>query len=180
LRTKRSYSTSSNSSTPSSPLPTPIIVFNSLNDNNVVLSYCEVLKNKGVYCFINTVNGKLYIGSAKDLYLRLIEHLSNKKSNIALQNAMLKYGLDKFNFGVLEYFTYNSKAVSHKTLTDLETSYIEKYSFDNLYNFLRTATSLAGYKHTDKAKLKMLKWYETKSNHPMYGKTHSASTRVDQ
>ena len=123
MRTKRSYYTSSNSSTPSSPLPTPIIVFNSLNDNNVVLSYCEVLKNKGVYCFINTVNGKLYIGSAKDLYLRLIEHLSNKKSNIALQNAMLKYGLDKFNFGVLEYFTYNSKAVSHKTLTDLETSY---------------------------------------------------------
>jgi len=89
--TKRSYSTSSNSSTPSfSPLPAPIIVFNSLADNNMVLSYREVLKNKGgVYCFINTVNGKLYIGSAKDLYLRLTEHLSNKKSNTALQNAML-------------------------------------------------------------------------------------------
>jgi hypothetical protein len=85
INTKRSYSTSSNSPTPSSPLPTPIIVFNSLNDNNIVLSYRVILKNKGgVYCFINTVNNKLYIGSAKDLYLRLIEHLSNKKSNIAL------------------------------------------------------------------------------------------------
>jgi len=54
-------------------------------DNEIVLSYREVLKNKsGVYCFINTVNGKLYIGSAKYLYLRFVEHLSNKKSNIAL------------------------------------------------------------------------------------------------
>ena len=33
---------------------------------------------------------------AKDFYLRLNEHLKNKKSNIALQNAFLKYGLDKF------------------------------------------------------------------------------------
>lgn len=95
---------------------------------------------------------------------------------------MLKYGLAaaaaNFNYGVLEYFTYDSKAVSHIALTDLETSYIEKYSFDNLYNFMRTATSLTGYKHTDEAKLKMLKWYEDKSNHPMYGKTHSALARM--
>lgn len=56
---------------------------------------------------------------------------------------MLKYGLDKFNFGVFEDFTYDNKLVSQKALTDLETSYIEKYSFDNLYNFKRTATSLA-------------------------------------
>jgi hypothetical protein len=159
--TKRSYSTSSNSNSSSPsflPLPTPIVVFNSLENNHIVLSYRKVLKNQGgVYCFINTVNGKLYIGSAKDLYLRLIEHLSNRKSNIALQNAMLKYGLEKFNYGVLEYFTYNSKVVSHKALTDLETSYIKKYSFDRLYNFMQTATSLTGYKHTDEAKLKMLK-----------------------
>jgi len=78
--TKKSYSTSSNSSLPnftppSVARPTPIRVFNSLDDNNVVLSYRKALKS-GVYCFINTVNGKLYIGSVKDLYLRLIEHLS--------------------------------------------------------------------------------------------------------
>nr|YP_010317390.1 hypothetical protein MRV96_mgp44 [Ciborinia camelliae]UNB14715.1 hypothetical protein [Ciborinia camelliae] len=157
----------------------PIIEFNSLDDNLVVLSYREVLKNKGgVYCFINTVNGKLYIGSAKDLYLRLSEHLSNRKSNVVLQSAILKYGLDKFNFSVLKYFTYDSKEVSHKALTDLETSYIEKYSFDCLYNFKQTATSSTGYKHTDEAKLKMLRWYENKSNHPMFGKTHSAFRRV--
>jgi group I intron endonuclease len=61
-------------------------------------SYKEILKNKGgVYSFINTVNGKQYIGSAKDFYIRLNEHLNNKKSNVSLQKAFNKYGLDKFN-----------------------------------------------------------------------------------
>lgn len=133
-----------------------------------MLSYRDKLKNKsGVYCFTNLINGKLYIGSAKDLHIRLTEHINNKKSNIALQNAIAKYGLNKFSFGVLEFFIYNNKLVSDKLLTDLETHYIEKYCFYNLYNFMRTATSPLGYRHTDVAKLKMLKRFENVDNHPM-------------
>jgi group I intron endonuclease len=177
----RSYSTSSKHSLQSSsplPLPKPIVLFNGLENNELVLSYRDLLRNKsGIYCLINTVNDKLYIGSAKDLYLRLTEHLSNKKSNTALQNAIVKYGLDKFSFGVLEYFIYDSKLVSHKSLTDLETSYIEKYCFDNLYNFKRIANSMSGYKHTDEAKLKMLRRFEDKNNHPMFGNTHTIEAR---
>lgn len=109
--------------------------------------------------------------------MRLKEHLSKKKSNAALQKAIVKYGLDKFNFGVLEYFIYNSKSVSHKGLTDLETSYIKKYPFNNLYNFKANATSLTGYIHTDEAKLKMLTRFKDKRNHPMFGKTHTAEAR---
>ena len=41
---------------------------------------------------------------------------------------------------------------------------------------MRTATSLEGYKHTDEAKLKMLKRFENKSNHPLYAKTHMEET----
>jgi len=176
----KSYSTWSKSYLQStSPLPKPIILFNGLEKNELVLSYRDLLRNKsGIYCLINTVNEKLYIGSAKDLYLRLTEHLSNKKSNIALQNAIVKHGLDKFSYGVLEYFTYDSKLVSHKSLTDLETSYIEKYCFDNLYNFKRVANSMLGYKHTDEAKLKMLRRFEDKNNHPMSGNTHTIETRA--
>lgn len=37
---------------------------------------------------------------------------------------------------------------------------------------MSTATSLTGYKHTDQAKLKILKRYETKWNHPVCGKNH--------
>jgi group I intron endonuclease len=69
-----------------------------LCDKACVDSYREILKNKGgVYSFINTVNGKQYIGSAKDFYIRLNEHLNNKKSNANLQKAFDKHGLDKFN-----------------------------------------------------------------------------------
>lgn len=42
---------------------------------------------------------------------------------------------------------------------------------------MRTATSLRGYKDTDKAKLKMLKRFKDKFNYPMYAKTHSDSIR---
>ncbi len=41
---------------------------------------------------------------------------------------------------------------------------------------MKTATSLAGYKHTDEAKLELLKIFKDKSNHPK-GKSHKYSTR---
>jgi GIY-YIG catalytic domain len=124
INVRRYYSTSLDPSPGHISTPLPIKVFSNLDNNEIVISYAEILRNKaGIYCFINTVNNKRYIGSAKDLYLRLIEHIAGKKSNIALQNAILKYGLvakgAKFYFCVYEYFTYHSKVVSHKALTDL-------------------------------------------------------------
>lgn len=41
---------------------------------------------------------------------------------------------------------------------------------------MKTATSLEGYKHTYEEKLKILKRFENKSNHPMYGKIHKKET----
>lgn len=58
-------------------------------------------------------------------------------------------------------------------MTDLETSYISKFNFNTLYNFKAIATSSLGYKHTDEARLKMVEYYKDKSNHPMFGKTHT-------
>lgn len=139
----RGFSTFSSQPVDNPATPIPIKVFHNLNNNETVISYNKILINKaGIYYFINTVNNKRYIGSAKYLYLRLIEHLANKKSNTAFQSAILKYGLDKFEFFVYKCFTYHSKIVSNKALTDLETSYIKKYPFDILYTFMRTATSL--------------------------------------
>lgn len=66
-----------------------------------------------------------------------------------------------------------SKIISDKALTDLETSYIKRFNFDNLYNFKATATSSLGYKHTEEARLKMVDYYKYKNNHPMFGKTHT-------
>ena len=90
-----------------------------------------------------------------------------------MQNAFLKNGLDKFEFGIYEYFTYESKIVSSKALTDLETSYISKFNFNTLYNFKVIATSSLGYKHSEEARLKMVEFYKNKTNHPMFGQTHT-------
>ena len=156
-------------STWSSKVDVPILVLTitDLQDKDNIFSKRELLLRKGgIYSFLNEVNGKQYIGSAKDLYLRLNEHLSNKKSNRALQSAIVKYGLANFEFGVYEYFSYVNKLTSNKLLTDLETNYIKKFNFNTLYNFMQTATSLAGYKHTEEARLKMVARYADKTNHP--------------
>ena len=170
----RYYSTSDSASQSDDWPSVPIFTINNLNNKDCIKSSRPLLKDKGgIYSFINTVNGNQYIGSAKDFYLRLNEHLDNKKSNLALQKAFVKYGLDRFNFCVFEYFTYESKIISHKALTDLETRYISRFNFDSLYNFKATATSSLGYKHTEEARLKMVDYYKCKINHPMFGKTHT-------
>lgn len=84
----------------------------------IILNKCWKVK----VVFINTVDGKQYIGSAKDFYIRLYEHLNNKKSNINLQRAFNKYGLNEFHRVVYEYFSYKTKIISNKDLTNLETS----------------------------------------------------------
>ena len=117
---RKYYYTLSIINSESNKIPISILTLSNLNEDNTDKSYRELLKNKGfIYSFVNTLNDKRYIGSVNDLYIRLIEHIKNKKSNYALQNAFTKYVLDKFYFCVYEYFTYQNKVISHKSLTDL-------------------------------------------------------------
>jgi hypothetical protein len=127
----------------------PVKVFSDLNNIDTIKSYRNELKNKqGVYGIINTINKKQYIGSSKDLYLRLLEHVVGKKSNKALQKSIAKYGLDNFYFCVYKFYEDN-ETVNNITLTNLETEYIKIFDFNCLYNFKRTATSMLGYKHKE-------------------------------
>lgn len=149
---KRYHSSCSNSDKDTELMPIPLFIINNLSKESVKSFRNELVDKGGVYSFMNTINGRQYIGSAKDLYLRLNEHLDNRKSNNALQDAFKKYGLDKFNFCIYEYFSYKNKSISDKALTDLESEYISKFKFDTLYNFKAIATSMLGYKHTEDAR----------------------------
>ena len=63
-----------------SELPKPILIIDNLTDKNFIKSYRELLNNKaGIYSLINTSNSNQYIGSAKNLYIRLLEHITGKK-----------------------------------------------------------------------------------------------------
>ena len=124
---------------------------------------------------VNTVNGKRYIGSAKDFFRRLNEHLNYKNnSNATLQKAFVKYGFGKFKFCIYEYFSYESRIISHKSLTELETSYLSKFKLETLYNFSLIAHNNLGYKHTNESKLKISKPGDL---NPMFGKIHSEETK---
>lgn len=83
------------------------------------------MKNSGIYCFKNSVNNKVYIGSSKSLDFRRRQHLSdlrcNNHSNIRLQNFVNKYGIDVLEYEVLEYCDIED-------LTTIEQKYLDLYS----------------------------------------------------
>lgn len=60
----------------------------------------------GVYCFKNKINNKIYIGSAKNLRKRFVQHISNLRLNkhhsIHFQNAWNKYKEENFEYNVIE------------------------------------------------------------------------------
>ena len=59
----------------------------------------------GVYYFKNLLNNKYYIGQAINIRKRLIHHLSNlshNRYNAPLYKAFQKYGIENFEFGILQ------------------------------------------------------------------------------
>ena len=101
-----------------------------------------------------------YIGSASTnrINMRFRNHcIHGTGSNTILQRAINKYGLDSFNFYILEYYPgfvhkENFKE-AHLKLLERETYYIQLLK--PRYNMLQQGGSSLGYKHTEETKLKM-------------------------
>ena len=63
----------------------------------------------GIYAIKNKVNGKVYIGKSKDIFSRWSKHKSDlkrdtkkKDTNRFLWNSVKKYGIENFEFTILE------------------------------------------------------------------------------
>jgi group I intron endonuclease len=154
-----------------------------------------LLKNRsGIYGWYCLAANKIYIGSAQDLSVRAFSHLTNSsRSNLKLQNAIKKYGLEQFVFIVFSY-SNASFIVTSKDLETLENMYLSHFPKTFKYNILDTAFSSVGYVHTqqsrdlisdfrtgkplsDSAKKKLSELFSGDSN-PFYGKSHTDSTRL--
>nr|DAL02943.1 MAG TPA: intron associated endonuclease [Crassvirales sp.] len=74
----------------------------------------EKLKEKcGIYIITNINNGNRYVGSSKNMFNRLRDHIwdlqSNRHINSHLQNAWNKYGEENFEYGILCICTEEEK-----------------------------------------------------------------------
>ena len=122
-----------------------------------------------VYCFINNKNGKMYIGKTKDIQKRCNEHKIADGKCPAFHNAINKYGMDSFEFIVLN--KYNTE----KESLDAETYYISKYNSNTRefgYNLTDGGDGISGFKHSEESKTRMSISKTGDKNH-MYGKKHS-------
>lgn len=110
----------------------------------------EHKRSSGVYAIRNSVNNKVYVGSAIDLYRRYYHHFGdlkrNKHTNDKLNKAVKKYGFANFSFCLLEF-------CEPENLLTVEQKWIDKYnSVANGYNISPIAGNRLGVPVTKKAK----------------------------
>lgn len=149
-------------------------VYTNLQENSTINTIQKDLKKVGgIYAIIHNVTNKLYIGSSMDLSIRIISHIKNRSSNIYLQHAISKYGLNNFSVCILEILPVNAnlpvKVLSVK-LIKLEQKYLDL--FNNKYNINPVAgKTRLGAKHSEATKELMSK--SRKKNPVFLNKTHS-------
>lgn len=113
-------------------------------------------KESGIYCFENIVNGKKYIGKAKNLNRRISCHFSNLRRNkddsCALQNAWNKYKEENFKVWVVEMCEYSF--VDEREIFWIRelNSHISKNGYNISYG---GQASMRGRNHASQAKQKM-------------------------
>jgi group I intron endonuclease len=109
----------------------------------------------GIYAIFNDINGKLYIGSAVDLRVRMRRHIWQLKNgshhNYHLQKAVTKYGINSFIFCVIEY-------CEPEKLIERENYWFTQFDFKSqLYNSCPTAGSALGIKRSEETCRKLSK-----------------------
>lgn len=111
-------------------------------------------KIMGIYAIKNTVNGKLYIGSSKNIKVRIKTHLrlldNGCHHSAHLQRAWNKYGFSKFEVYLLK------EIKDQELLLTEEQNYINKYDSANSkygYNIAPEANSVKGLAFTQEGYL---------------------------
>lgn len=106
----------------------------------------SIPKTSGIYQFLCTVNGKVYVGSAINLYERHYNHMNELSRGVhhnqLLQRAWAKYGSHAFVFSVLELTSPDALIEREQYWLDVT----ECCNRDKGYNILAKARSGLGMK----------------------------------
>ena len=138
----------------------------------------------GIYQIKNKLNDKVYVGKSVNIPRRWNKHISdfnlNKYPKILIYKAFNKYGLDNFEFSILEL-------CEEKDLIEKEISWIEKLKSKELgYNMtlggesnLGSCNPFYGKTHSEDTKehLSKLAKERTGIKNPFYGKQHTEETK---
>lgn len=113
--------------------------------------------NGYIYKFTNRINGKKYVGQTNNIETRYKAHLSSKR-NDPFHSALRKYGVENFDFEVIEHINSIEDSLQDmkKKLDELEIEYIKKENSKHPlgYNLTDGGYGSRGYKlsqeHKDK------------------------------
>ena len=128
----------------------------------------------GIYSILNKENGKIYVGQSVNIESRFAHHKwelkNNKHINSHLQSSVNKYGIDSFEFNILE-------SCDESKLNDNERWWIDYFNStirNNGYNFESGGNSQFEVSIETRKKLSRV---NSGKNNPFYGKHHSDETR---
>ena len=111
------------------------------------------MKTGYIYMFRNKVNQKCYIGKTTNIKSRYYSHVNAHKRKSYIQKAITKYGIDNFEFIVLENICCDDQKMLNAKLNDLEKYYIEKYdSYKSGYNLTLGGDGALGAIRSDESK----------------------------
>lgn len=123
----------------------------------------------GIYKITNNINGKIYIGQSIDIEHRWNEH-QKAKTNFYLHNAIRKYGIENFDFEIIE-------ECEEHLLNSREIFWIDYYdSYNNGYNLTTGGEGTRGHKMSDEGKKILSKSHRGKSS-PNKGVPHTNETK---
>ena len=111
--------------------------------------------SSGIYKIVNNITGKIYIGSAKYLIKRCLDHRRNLVNNVHknkyLQRSWNFYGWQAFEFLLVELVEDTSK------LLEREQYWIDTLNTinPNRYNASPIAGSKLGFRHSEESKARM-------------------------
>ena len=132
--------------------------------------------NTGIYAIENTINGKMYVGSAVNLKVRKQQHLRDLRAgehhSRKLQNSYNKHGKEAFVFKPL-------LVCRKEDLLFYEQLAIDKFNAaKGGYNIAPNAGSALGVKHSAEAKANYSAASKTKWADPEYKAKHAARMKI--
>jgi group I intron endonuclease len=110
----------------------------------------------GIYVIKNTVNNKIYIGSAVNIDKRWLQHKHSLKEgkhhSCLLQRAWDKYEEKDFKFEIIQVVTDPEHLLSYE---QVYLDYYKSYEKDRGYNICKVAGSPYGLRRSEETKQKM-------------------------